>query len=44
MDFITCDKCHGEGYVKDPDILADAEDTVECEQCGASGLIEKMPF
>jgi excinuclease UvrABC ATPase subunit len=39
-----CEKCKGEGYIKDPDILADEDGTIECPDCEASGYVEKMPF
>lgn len=44
MTFTPCTKCGGEGYVKDPDILADEGDEVECPECQGFGYIEKIPF
>lgn len=44
MNYVPCSQCKGDGYVKDMDVLADAEDTIKCSECKASGFIEKMPF
>lgn len=44
MKMITCTKCFGEGYIPDTDIMADEGDSIVCDQCEASGLIELNPF
>jgi len=36
---LKCPKCLGEGVVEDTDILADNDDTIECDRCEGSGAI-----
>jgi excinuclease UvrABC ATPase subunit len=44
MTLIPCPKCKGDGYVTDPHFRFSDDSMVECDQCDASGFIEKMPF
>lgn len=32
---MNCDKCHGKGWVDDPDIMSSAR--LPCEECGGNG-------